>query len=90
MLQSQIEIINHLVDKEAFEYLFPVMGWSDIVGMRLDIKRTEVVVTSVALPKKNNSFLKKDKRRRNVNIVVGNDLTERPCRASCLLIITRE
>lgn len=52
MLQSQTEIINHLVDKEAFEYLFPVMGWSDIVGMRLDIKRTEVVVTSVALPKK--------------------------------------
>lgn len=86
MLQSQVEIIIHLVDKEAFEYLFPVMGWSDIVGMRLDIKRTEVVITS----QKYNSFLKKDKKRRNVNIVVGNYLTERPCRAAYLLTITRE
>lgn len=82
MLQSQAEIINHLVDKEAFEYLFPVMGWSDIVGMRLDIKRTEVVITKRCTSQKNNNFLKKDKKRRNVNIIVVNYLTERPCRAA--------
>jgi len=29
----QVEIINN---SEALEYLFPVMVWSDIVGMRLD------------------------------------------------------